>query len=85
MFRFSFVVIAIAAALTLNGCSQCSSSNQAPAPAAPAEVLAAPAEAPAAAPAAPAEAAAPVEGAAAPAEGAAAPAATPVPASGGAH
>jgi len=81
MFRFSFTAItsaaiAIAAALTLNGCSQCSSPNQAPVPDAPAEVSA---EAPAPSAEVPAEAPA-----AAPAEGSGTEA-TPAPASGGAH
>lgn len=79
MFRVSFVVLAMASALALNGCSQCSQQGTetapetaaSPAETAPADAAATPAD-PAAAPADPA---APAE--AAPADGAAAPAASP--------
>lgn len=85
--RISFVILAIASAMALNGCSQCSQNKeeQAPPAAATAEATAAPAAspadamapAPAASPADPnaAAPAAPADGAAAPAAGAAAPAA----------
>jgi PBP1b-binding outer membrane lipoprotein LpoB len=66
MFRVSFVVLAIASAFALNGCSQCSSQNQ---------ETAAPAEMEAPAETAPVEAADGAE--VAPVEGAEMPAATP--------
>ena len=78
MFRVSFVFLALASALTLNGCSQCS--NPGAETGTPAATEMAPTATPAAevapvAPAAPTDAAAPAEGAT-PAD-ASAPAATP--------
>lgn len=69
MFRFSFVVLAFASALALNGCSQCSNPSTETAPAAPTEAAPAPgAEAPVApAPVEGAAPAAPVDAAATPA------------------
>lgn len=65
MFRVSFVVLALASALALNGCSQCSNPSTETAPAAPVETAPGAADAPVApapvegtAPAAPVDAAA---------------------------
>jgi PBP1b-binding outer membrane lipoprotein LpoB len=77
MFRVSFVILALASALALNGCSQCSQQGTETAPgteatATPADAAAAPADAMAPA-ATPAEGAAPADAAATPAvDGAAA-------------
>lgn len=68
MFRISFVLLALASALALNGCSQCS--QQQAEEAAPTEA-ATPVEAVPADPAAAPMEGAPADGAAAPADGAA--------------